>query len=355
MPAENLHLQPGELLRLGQILVSDVRLLPDDPQAAAGHIHQDPIHGALPLRNRLPGVLEPGVYAGKAHPGRSLFHKGQLMLVDVAGNEISLPCHIDGRSEALAPWSSAAVQDLHPGFTPAHWTASREAASWTLKKDKPLNAMAITGGRMISMEEAGRFANGFDDPARLSSAFAGVAGDVGTNAVAIRGNSPQFTQWRLEGVEIPNPTHFADLTGLGGGFLSALSTQVIGNSDFYNGAFPSEYSNALSGVFDMQIRNGNNQTIIKEASGVVVGEVNNIHRNLYTKKCHFPWRKAIPVLSRNTERVFPTRQQPRARKKCRVTYMIPRISMYARTKNSKADRIDSGIPFKRSVRQCESV
>lgn len=128
-----------------------------------------------------------------------------------------------------------------------------------IKKDKPLNAMVITGGRMISMEEAGRFANGFDDPARLSSAFAGVAGDVGTNAVAIRGNSPQFTQWRLEGVEIPNPTHFADLTGLGGGFLSALSTQVIGNSDFYNGAFPSEYSNALSGIFDMQIRNGNNQ------------------------------------------------------------------------------------------------
>ena len=128
-----------------------------------------------------------------------------------------------------------------------------------IKKDKPLNAMAITGGRMISMEEAGRFANGFDDPARLSSAFAGVAGDVGTNAVAIRGNSPQFTQWRLEGGEIPNPTHFADLTGLGGGFLSALSTQVIGNSDFYNGAFPSEYSNALSGIFDMQIRNGNNQ------------------------------------------------------------------------------------------------
>ena len=128
-----------------------------------------------------------------------------------------------------------------------------------IKKDKPLNAMAITGGRMISMEEAGRFANGFGDPARLSSAFAGVAGDVGTNAVAIRGNSPQFTQWRLEGVEIPNPTHFADLTGLGGGFLSALSSQVIGNSDFYNGAFPAEYSNALSGVFDMRIRNGNNQ------------------------------------------------------------------------------------------------
>lgn len=128
-----------------------------------------------------------------------------------------------------------------------------------IRKDKPLNAMAITGGRMISMEEAGRFANGFDDPARLSSAFAGVAGDVGSNAVAIRGNAPQFTQWRLEGVEIPNPTHFADMSGLGGGFLSALSTQVIGNSDFYNGAFPAEYNNALSGIFDIHIRNGNNR------------------------------------------------------------------------------------------------
>lgn len=128
-----------------------------------------------------------------------------------------------------------------------------------IKKEELLNAMAITGGRMISMEEAGRFANGFDDPARLSTAFAGVAGELGTNAISIRGNSPQFTQWRLEGVEIPNPTHFADLSGLGGGFLSALSTQVIGNSDFYTGAFPAEYNNALSGIFDMHIRAGNNQ------------------------------------------------------------------------------------------------
>ncbi|TFD93774.1 prevent-host-death protein [Dysgonomonas capnocytophagoides] len=128
-----------------------------------------------------------------------------------------------------------------------------------INKDQPLNPLVITGGRMVSMEEASRFANGFDDPARLVSAFAGVAGNVGNNAIAIRGNSPQFTQWRLEGVEIPNPTHFADVSGLGGGFLSALSTQVMGNFDFYNGAFSAEYNNAMSGVFDTYMRNGNNQ------------------------------------------------------------------------------------------------
>jgi hypothetical protein len=41
--------------------------------------------------------------------------------------------------------------------------------------------------------------------------------------------------------------------------ITALSSQVLGNSDFFTGAFPAEYGNALSGVFDMQLRHGNNQ------------------------------------------------------------------------------------------------
>jgi hypothetical protein len=128
-----------------------------------------------------------------------------------------------------------------------------------LNKEQPLNPMALTG-KMLSVEEASRYAGGFDDPARLVTAFAGVAGGVSSNGIAIRGNSPQFLQWRLEGVEVPNPTHFSDITGgVGGGMITALSSQVLGNSDFFTGAFPAEYGNALSGVFDMQLRSGNNQ------------------------------------------------------------------------------------------------
>lgn len=128
-----------------------------------------------------------------------------------------------------------------------------------ISKERPLNPMTLAGGRMISVEEANRYAGGFDDPARLATSFAGVAGTPGINAIAIRGNSPQFSQWKLEGIEIPNPTHFADIAGIGGGLFSGLSSQVMGNSDFLNGAFPAEYGNALSGVFDMSIRNGNNE------------------------------------------------------------------------------------------------
>lgn len=128
----------------------------------------------------------------------------------------------------------------------------------TVNKTEPLNSMALAGGRMLSVEEASRYAGSMDDPARLVSAFAGVASTVGNNGIVVRGNAPKFLLWRMEGVEIPNPNHFAEVTSFDGGGLTALSSQVLGNSDFYTGAFPAEYGNALSGVFDMYLRNGNN-------------------------------------------------------------------------------------------------
>lgn len=127
-------------------------------------------------------------------------------------------------------------------------------------KEQPLNSMATVSARMLSVEEARRYAGGFDDPARLVSAFAGVSSNgVGSNAIVVRGNSPQSLQWKMEGVEIPNPNHFADLAAFGGGGLTALSAQLLANSDFFSGAMPAEYGNALAGVFDIFMRKGNSQ------------------------------------------------------------------------------------------------
>lgn len=126
-------------------------------------------------------------------------------------------------------------------------------------KEKPINRMATVSARMLSVEEANRYAGGFDDPARLASSFPGVASSVGNNAIVIRGNTPRFLQWKIEGVEIPNPNHFADLGAFGGGGLTALSSNLLANSDFFTGAFPAEYNNAISGVFDIKMRNGNSE------------------------------------------------------------------------------------------------
>ncbi|HJV79099.1 MAG TPA: carboxypeptidase-like regulatory domain-containing protein [Paludibacter sp.] len=128
-----------------------------------------------------------------------------------------------------------------------------------VNKEQPLNAIATVSAKMLSVEEAKRYAGGFDDPARLVSSFAGIASNVSNNAIVVRGNNPQSLQWKMEGVEIPNPNHFADVSSFGGGGLTALSSQMLANSDFFSGAMPAEYNNALSGVFDIFMRNGNNR------------------------------------------------------------------------------------------------
>lgn len=123
-------------------------------------------------------------------------------------------------------------------------------------KARPLNESALVSARMFSIEETRRFAAGLNDPSRIATAFAGVQPSGDGNALVIRGNAPNGLLWRLEGVDIPNPNHFARV-GTSGGAISILSAQLLGNSDFMTGAFPSEYGNALSGVFDIRLRKGN--------------------------------------------------------------------------------------------------
>jgi hypothetical protein len=127
-------------------------------------------------------------------------------------------------------------------------------------KDKPVNSMATLSARTFSVEETSRYAGGMDDPARLAAAFAGVTTTQTTsNAIIIRGNSPRGVLWRFEGVDIPAAFHFPNVDFIGGGGFTVLSNQMLRNSDFFTGAFPAEYGNASSGVFDIKMRTGNSE------------------------------------------------------------------------------------------------
>ena len=127
------------------------------------------------------------------------------------------------------------------------------------RKDRVLNEMAVVSARTFSAEDAKRFAGSFGDPARTASNYAGVVatGDV-SNDIVIRGNSPRGLLWKLEGVPVPNPNHFGML-GATSGPISILNNNLLATSDFMTGAFPAEYSNALSGVFDLRMRPGNDE------------------------------------------------------------------------------------------------
>ena len=126
-------------------------------------------------------------------------------------------------------------------------------------KSRVINEMALVSARGFTVEETKRYAGSFNDPARMASGYAGVTTDPsGDNAIVVRGNSPKGIQWRLEGIEIPNPNHFSE-EGATGGPINALNSKMLANSEFYTGAFAPEYGNALSGVFDMRLRKGNNE------------------------------------------------------------------------------------------------
>lgn len=126
-------------------------------------------------------------------------------------------------------------------------------------KDRTVNDMIAVSGRTFSVEETRKFAAAVNDPGRMAASFAGVVStDDGNNNISIRGNSPNGLLWRMEGIDIPNPNHFAS-PGMAGGGISILSAQLLANSDFITGAFPAEYGNALSGVFDLSLRKGNNE------------------------------------------------------------------------------------------------
>jgi hypothetical protein len=137
------------------------------------------------------------------------------------------------------------------------YTANEVVITASQDKTKPINEMSSVSARTFSVEESQRFAGARNDVARMAMNYAGVSsGNDAVNDIVIRGNSPNGLLWRLEGVEIPNPNHFGQV-GATGGPVSMLNNNVLDNSDFMTGAFPAQYGNAVSGVFDLNMRTGN--------------------------------------------------------------------------------------------------
>ena len=133
------------------------------------------------------------------------------------------------------------------------------SASAGRRLEDPVNEMALVSAKAFTVEETEKYAGSRGDPARMVSNFAGVAGsDDSRNDIVVRGNSPLGISYRVEGVNIYNPNHFS-VAGSGGGPLSIINNKTLGNSDFFTGAFPAEYGNSLSAVFDLKFRNGNTE------------------------------------------------------------------------------------------------
>ncbi len=186
---------------------------------------------------------------------------GHFKLADVSVGRYDIAVSYLGYEGALIPnilLASGKEVYLEIQLTESVSKLEEVVVSANRKKDLPLNSMAAVSARAFNVEETQRYAASFFDPARMAQSFAGVAtADDENNEIVIRGNSAMGLLWRLEGIEIPNPNHFSNGEGGSGGGICMISNAVLSNSDFLTGAFPAEYGNATSGIFDLKFRNGN--------------------------------------------------------------------------------------------------
>jgi hypothetical protein len=129
------------------------------------------------------------------------------------------------------------------------------------KEDKTAtnNDLAVVSARSFNVDDTKRYAGSLGDPSRMAANFAGVVGgNDSRNDIVVRGNSPTGMLWQMEGLNIPNPNHFGALVATGGP-VSILNNNNIDKSDFITSAFPAQYGNATAGVFDLRLRDGNNE------------------------------------------------------------------------------------------------
>ncbi len=128
-------------------------------------------------------------------------------------------------------------------------------------RSKNNNEMVTNSVKTIYLQDMQKMAGSLDDPIRVAGMLPGVTSDAAfsENFISIRGNSPRGLKYQLEGIEVINPSHFARI-GSSGGTFTVFSMQLLDKSDFFTGAFPAEYSNALSGVMDVNFRRGNQAT-----------------------------------------------------------------------------------------------
>jgi len=137
---------------------------------------------------------------------------------------------------------------------------------------EPLNELAYVSARSFSVEESERVPTSLNDISRMAQSFPGTQQgrlDV-ENDIIVRGNSSFGMVWRLEGIDIPTPNHYAR-PGSSGGGISILSAQLMSRSDFYTGGMPAEFGNTISAAFDIRLKNGNLNTYENRAKVSLIG------------------------------------------------------------------------------------
>ncbi len=118
---------------------------------------------------------------------------------------------------------------------------------------------AVVSAQTLDFEEVRRSPGSSLDIQRVMQSLPSVvSGSDQNNEIIIRGGNPGENLFLMDDVEIPNPNHFGE-QGTGGGPINMINTLMVGQVDFYAGAFPAKYGDKASSVMDIRLRDGSRE------------------------------------------------------------------------------------------------
>ncbi len=116
---------------------------------------------------------------------------------------------------------------------------------------------SVSSTYAMDAEQINRYAGSLNDVSRMAMNYAGVGTNNDTrNDIIVRGNNPSSLLWEMEGTPIPNPNHYSAV-GSSGGPVNMVNTNLLGKADFLTGAFPANFGNTSSAVFNLGFRTPN--------------------------------------------------------------------------------------------------
>jgi hypothetical protein len=228
------------------------------PQVKAQAEGQKPVRGRL-----IEGLVK------RAIAGVELIFEGEGKMYKVQTNTegeftVVLPygryfCKLNNRGYQLLENYNVLVTSAEEKYFELEATPITELESVSIIRDSMVGYpfAAEVSKRKIEPEETGRWAGTLYDPLRAVSYLAGISFlSDDHNDIVIRGRSPLGLLWRIEGIDIPNPNHFQNPLS-NGGPISFINNNILGSATVKTGAMDARYGNALSGVVDISLRNGN--------------------------------------------------------------------------------------------------
>jgi len=113
--------------------------------------------------------------------------------------------------------------------------------------------------RTIGIGEIERSPGANRDISKIIQSFPGVQSTPAyRNDIIIRGGGPSESRFYLDDVEVPIINHFST-QGASGGSVGILNADFIREVNYYSGAFPADRGNALSGIFEFNQIDGNQE------------------------------------------------------------------------------------------------